>query len=75
MLEYAFRGTEIERVVLPKTLKKVGGSAFYGCRNLKTIYVEDGCEASLLYAGVPDSAKVGPLPEAVLGNIKIWDLR
>lgn len=75
ILEDAFRGTEIERLVLPKTLKKVGGSAFYGCENLKTIYVEDGCEASLLYACVPDSTKVGPLPDATLGNARIWDLR
>ena len=35
----------------------------------------DGCQASLLCAEVPDSTKVGLLPEAALGNIKIWDLR
>lgn len=37
--------------------------------------MEEGSEVSLLNACVPCSTKVGPLPETVLGNVKIWDLR
>ena len=37
--------------------------------------MEDGCEASLSSAGVSNSVKIGPPPEAVLGNVKVWDLR
>ena len=75
ILENAFRDTEIERIVLPKTLEEIGSGVFSGCNKLKTIYVEDGCEASLSHAGLSDSIRVGPLPEAMLGNTKIWDLR
>ena len=45
------------------------------CKNLKTIYVEDGCQASLLRAWISDSVKIGPPPETMLGNAKFWDLR
>ena len=42
---------------------------------LKTIYVGDGCEAGLLNLTLPDSVKVCPLPETMLGNLRVWDLR
>lgn len=37
--------------------------------------MEEGCEASLQSAAVPGYTKVGPLPEAMLGSAKIWDLK
>ena len=71
----AFLGAGIERVVLPKTLKEIGSRAFSDCESLRIIYVEEGCEASLQSAMVPGHTKVGPQPEAMLGNARIWDLR
>ena len=37
--------------------------------------MEDGCEASLCDAKVPESAQVGPLKETMIGNMRVWDLR
>ena len=50
-----FWGTAIETITLPRTLMKIDKDTFKDCENLRTIYVEDGCEASLLLAEVPDS--------------------
>ena len=60
---------------MPKTLKEIGGSVFSWCDNLKVIHVEDGCEASLRNVMVPNSVKVGPLPETMVGGVRVWDLR
>ena len=70
-----FRNSGLEEITLPKALKKVGYGAFENCGNLKTIYVEDGCEADLLLAEVPNSTKVGPLPETMAGGVRVWGLR
>ena len=70
-----FEGAEVERVALPKTLKEIGNDAFCCCRKLKTIIVEDGCEADLSYAGIPDATKVGPPRETTIGDARVWDLR
>lgn len=56
-------------------MKVLGNSTFYGCYSLKKIYVADGCEADLSYLEIPDSTKVGPLPETMIGNVRVWDLR
>lgn len=61
--------------MLPKTLKNIDFYAFGNCKNLKVIYVEEGCGTSLCDVSIPYSTKVGPLPEAMLGNMRIWDLR
>ena len=37
--------------------------------------MEDGCEADLSVAGVPDSVKVGPPPAATAGGARVWGLR
>ena len=37
--------------------------------------MEDGCEADLLFAEVSDSTQVGPLPETMVGGLRVWDLR
>ena len=71
----AFLGAGIEQVTLPKTLKEIGSRAFSDCKSLRTIYVEEGCKVSLWSAMMPDFAKVGSLPETMLGNAKIWDLK
>ena len=39
------------------------------------IYVEDGCEANLCDSEIPDPVKVGPLPETMIGNMRVWDFR
>ena len=58
-----------------RTLKEVGCGAFAGCKNLRTIYVEDGCEADLSYIKIPDFTTIGPLPETMVGGLRVWDLR
>ena len=70
-----FRGSGIEEMTLPGTLREIGTGVFYECDNLKTIYVEDGCEADFLYTGIPDSKQVCPLPETMVGGVRVWDLR
>lgn len=69
--DHCFTSTSIEAITLPKVLKEICYNVFECCANLKVVYVEDGCEASLWSARVPNSARVGPLPDAMLGNIKI----
>ena len=70
-----FNNSGLEEIRLPKSLKNVGLDTFQNCRNLRTIYVEDGCEADLFWTEVPDSTQVGPLPETMAGSEKVWDLR
>lgn len=70
-----FKGTDIESVTIPKSVKEVGSDAFESCEKLQKICVEDGCEVSLLRAGVSESVTVGPPPETMAGNAKVWDLR
>ena len=50
-----FQNSGLEEITLPKALKDAGCFTFENCENLRTIYVEDRCEASLLLAKVPDS--------------------
>ena len=40
----AFQESALESVRLPSTLKRIGYSAFTGCRNLKAIELPDGLE-------------------------------
>ena len=57
----------IERIVLPETVKSIGGSAFSGCTSLKSITLPSGLEfigssafkgcTSLEYIAIPDSVK------------------
>lgn len=37
--------------------------------------MEDGCKASLCKSGISHSVKVGPLPETMIGNARVWDFR
>ena len=37
--------------------------------------MEDGCEADLSGAEIPNSVQVGPLPETIVGGMRVWDLR
>ena len=48
---------------------------FQNCRNLRTIYVEDGCEADLFDARMQNSTEIGPLPETTINGVGVWDLR
>ena len=40
---YCFTNSGLEEIALPKTLKKIRDYAFKDCKDLKIIYVEDGC--------------------------------
>ena len=70
-----FCGSGLDKITFPKTLKKIGESALLACENLEEIYVEDGCEASLYQAGVPDFATVVLVPETMAGGMRLMDLR
>ena len=70
-----FSGNAIETITLPRTLMKIGKDTFKDCKNLKYIYVEDGCEASLCEAGISHSVTVGPLPETMVGGLRVWNIR
>ena len=61
----------IEEIMLPGTLKEIGTGTFYKCDNLKTIYVENGCEASLANACVFDSTSIVTLSTAFVGGVSI----
>ncbi len=39
---YAFRGSKVEVVILPQTLKRIGNGAFMGCERLHTIEIPEG---------------------------------
>ena len=49
----------------------MGMDAFRDCDNLKTIYVEDGCEASLVDAYLPNSTHIIPLSTDLVGGVSI----
>ena len=53
--ECCFYGSGLEEITLPKALKNIGNLAFTDCKDLKTIYVENGCEADLSDLDLPDS--------------------
>ena len=69
--EHCFCGSGVEEIKLPSTLKEIGCNAFRGCGNLKTIYVEDGCEASLVDAYLPNSIHIIPLSTDLVGGVSI----
>lgn len=73
--QYCLANSGIREITLPGTLNCVGTNAFSNCRNLRMIYVENGCEVCLSGAGIPESAKMSPSPEAMAGSARIWDLR
>ena len=70
-----FARSGFEEITLPSALKEVEWEVFKGCESLKTVYAQDGCEAELLHARVPDSAVVGPPPETLVRGINVWNLR
>ena len=47
--------SNVETMTLPRTLKFAVANTFWGCQHLGTVYVEDGCEACLYWAGVPET--------------------
>ena len=70
-----FKDTEIEEIVLPKSLKIVDGYTFNDCEVLRKIHVEDGCEADLYQLRISDPIRIGPLPEIAVGGVSVWSLR
>ena len=62
----AFRGADLESVTIPDSVKVIGNSAFYGCKNLKTVILGKGvetieyqafCSSGLESITIPDSVK------------------
>ena len=72
---WCFQNSGLKEIILPKGLKEVGYSVFDGCEDLKTIYVENGCEIDLSCTEIPNSTKVGPPPETIVGSVMVWELR
>ena len=66
-----FYDSRIEEVTLPNALKQLGSDVFRMCSFLKTIYVEDGCKASLVNAWVPDSTGVILLSMVMVGGVSV----
>ena len=65
-----FWDSGIEEMKLPSALKKIDKGAF-GCAGIRTVYVEDGCKASLASAGLTDSASVVLLSTMLIGVMDI----
>ena len=43
-IEYeCFRGSRLEEITLPSTLKEMGSDVFRDCSDLETVWVEEGC--------------------------------
>ena len=68
---HCFYSSGIEGIKLPSTLKEIGMDAFRDCDNLKTIYVEDGCEASLVDAYLSNLTRIISLSTALVGGVSI----
>lgn len=73
--DIAFFEIGLEEITLPRALKDAEWQVFDVGKSLKAVHVEDGCEAALSFAGIPDSAVVGPPPETSVGGVNVWDLR
>ena len=57
------------------SLKEIRSSALKDCGSLRAVYVQDRCDADLSTVALPPSVRVGPLPETMIGNERVWDLR
>ena len=73
--EKAFECSRLEEITLHDALKEVYEDAFNKCASLRAVYIQDGCGVDVSQTGIPRSVKVGPLPDTVVGNVKVWDLR
>lgn len=67
--------SEVESMIIPRSVKKIGSEAFYNCDNLKKVCVEDCCEASFVDAMLSHSVLVFPPPKTMMGSVRVWDLR
>ena len=56
-------------------MKALGNYTFQDCDHLQKIYVTDGCKVNLSDLKIPDSTKIGPLPETMVGGVRVWGLR
>lgn len=56
----------VETVYIPKTIRKIGRHAFYGCRNLKHIIIEEGVEmlGTHCFAALPSLESI-ELPDSI----------
>lgn len=73
--EDAFRGSEVEEITFLKTLKKISNNTFSGFKKLKRIYVTNDCRIDSLDIRPDWPIEIGPLPDTITGNIRVWDLR
>ena len=56
-------------------LKKIDDQVFESCDNLRSIYLDEGCEASLYEAAIPDSTIMHQHRATIAENSKFMDLR
>lgn len=73
--EYCFYYSGLKEIQFPRSLSEISIDAFIYCNGLKTICVEDGCEADFRWANMPDNVVIGPLPTAMVGEQRVLDLR
>ena len=41
----SFSGTEIIEIIIPKSVKSIGNEAFYDCKNLTSVILQEGLES------------------------------
>ena len=70
-----FQNSGLEEIALPMALKKIDDRVFESCDNLRSIYLDEGCEASIYKAKILNSVAINLSRETIVGNIKLLDLR
>ena len=68
-----FEESALEEFSIPGSVIEIGTGMFICCKNLKTIYVEDGFGLSLELPN--DSVVVLPSKKIRVGTVPLWDLR
>ena len=69
-----FRGSGIEEITLPSTLKKIGEYTFSSCEGLKIIYLEDECLAELVDTVIPKFTSIIPLSVVLPGGMSLQSI-
>lgn len=53
-----FQESGVQEIVLPSTLREIGGNTFRDCESLRTVYAADEQLVYLSHAGLSDSVRV-----------------
>lgn len=70
-----FSESGLRSLTLLRTVQHVDSCAFGFCDSLAQFFVEDGSVANIVPAQIQEFAKVGPVPNAVVKGVSVWDLR